>query len=323
MRAAWEAWVRWTSHREAATSLALFRVAVALVLAWDLVDVGLSGAYGLLWRDAAHGGLNATLGWDAPLSVVAPSSPAVVDAVYAVTLAGCAAMIVGVGGRLASFVTLQGALVLFGLHPGSGGGHDRLITIALFLLTLSRSEATLSLTTRLRTGSWTSDEPVPAWPRWLLVHQLAVMYVSAGVVKLGAEWWPHGGLVAVYRSLVEAPYARADWSVWAARLFPLTQLATLATVLFEASWWLVPLWMWLRATEDRGGRLRSWASRVDLRVVYLAIGVVLHGSLAIALNLGPFSAITLAYYLALFRPEELRRPRGDENVAFGDGGARA
>jgi hypothetical protein len=306
----WETFVRWTSHREAGTTLALFRMAVAAILAWDLVDIGLSGAYGLIWRDAAHGGLLAKLGSDAPLLwLLGGPSPAVVDGIYAATLTGSAAMILGVGGRLATLVTLQGAMALFGLHTGSGGGHDRLITSALWLLFLSRSDATLSLTTRLRTGSWTSDELVPAWPRWLLVHQLAVMYVSAGVVKLGAEWWPHGGLVAVYRSLLDPAYARADWSLWAARLFPLTQLATLATVLFEATWWAVPLWMWLRATDDRGGRLRSWASRVDLRVVYLVIGVVLHGTLGLTLNLGPFSAITLAYYLNLFRPDEIRLPR--------------
>ena len=64
-------------------------------------------------------------------------------------------------------------------------GDDRLLTNALWLLVLSRSTATLSLDCRLRTGQWVSSVLVPAWPRYLALYQLVLVYGTTGLQKLG------------------------------------------------------------------------------------------------------------------------------------------
>ena len=79
--------------------------------------------------------------------------------------------------------------------------------------------------------------------------------------------------------------------------------------MWEATWWVVLWWMWLRLTEARGGRLRGLAARFDVRRLYALIGVVMHTALWLLMVLGPFSPITLAYYICLFRGEEWRELR--------------
>ena len=52
----------------------------------------------------------------------------------------------------------------------------------------------------------------------------------------------------------------------------------------------------------RGGRLRRWVLRYDLRKPFAAIGVGLHLGILALLNVGPFSPISLSYYLCLIPP---------------------
>jgi hypothetical protein len=65
------------------------------------------------------------------------------------------------------------------------------------------------------------------------------------------------------------------------------------------------LYLWYRRTPERGGRLRRLANRYDLRLPYLAVGVMLHLGILIALFVGPFSYASLAYYPAFFSFAEL------------------
>jgi hypothetical protein len=220
-----------------------------------------------------------------------------------VALASCVALVLGFGTRVASIVALVSTQALFTLVPPAGGGHDRMFSNALWILALSSAGSSLSLWCRLRTGKWTSDEPIPAWPRYVLVHQLVIIYIATGLSKVAAEWWPMGGYQAVYHTLLVPPWARGDW--WpVAYVYPITQVATAITVPWEAGWWVVLAWLVVRDTQG-DGRLRRAFLRFDLRVLWAAIGVVVHGSLWLFLNLGPFSAITLAWYVCLFHPDEI------------------
>ena len=85
----------------------------------------------------------------------------------------------------------------------------------------------------------------------------------------------------------------------------LTQIGTAVTWVFELTWPLVPLALWFRSTADRGGRLRGLLNRVPIRAVYVTIGLTMHVTIFLIMEVGPFSWVTLAYYPCLFRPAEL------------------
>ncbi|MEZ4241880.1 MAG: hypothetical protein R3F59_38165 [Myxococcota bacterium] len=209
----------------------------------------------------------------------------------------------GVWSRVAALVTGQALLALFSVAPATGGGHDRLLTIALWLLALSPAGASLSLPTRWRTGRWRDPTPRAAWPRRLLAFPLVVTYTVTGWQKLAPEWWPWGGLTAVYRSLLQPSWARFDLAPWLGPLFPVTQAMTLVTIAWECSFPLLLAW-WI--ARRRGGRFARW----PVRGVLLGVGVAVHGTLWATSNLGPFPFITLAYYLCCLDDADWRALTG-------------
>jgi hypothetical protein len=299
------AWVRWVSllaEREPATSLALFRIACGLCVLGSIGSVAAHGLVPVLWLGPADGGYTTPMGgW--LFRLLGGVSPATVWFVVALTLLAGLATAAGLGGRLAPFVALQGHLSLTGLNPDAVGGYDWLLTNALWLLVLSCSTATLSLDCRLRTGMWRSDEPVPAWPRYLAIYQIVLVYWSTGLHKLSAAWTPFGGFSALYYILQEPNWQRWDMHrlAW---VYPLTQVATAVSWLWEVTAPLLLLALWYRRTAERPGRLRAFCNRIPLRRAWIAIGLCVHLGILVFMNVGPFSWVALSYYVCLFRPEE-------------------
>lgn len=303
----WQAWVELLSLREPATSLARFRIAVALVIVYALLSMIAADLVDAMWVDAAYGGLQtlSTKHW--LVGLLGGRTPATAWTLVGGGLVLASLLAVGLGGRLTALLTLQVYYALTSAQGTLTGGYDTLLTNALWLLVLSESTATLSLDCRLRTGRFTSDRAVPAWPRYLVILQLVVVYCTTGLHKLSPVWTPGGDLSALYWVFQEPTWRRFDmsWtaSAWA---YPLTQLGTAVT------WWwevLAPLLLvvyWARYTADRGGRVRRVLNRFDLRKPWAAIGVALHLGILVLLNVGPFSWISLAYYLCLIPPPASR-----------------
>lgn len=301
MRRAWSAWVELLSHREPGTTLAWFRIAVALVLVYALLSMIAAGLVDVMWVDAAHGGLQtlSTRHW-----LVGLLGGRTATTAWTLVLGGLGLgvlLAVGLGGRLTALVALQAYYALTTAQGTLTGGYDTLVTNGLWLLVLAESTATLSLDCRLRTGRFTSDRPVPAWPRYLAILQIVVVYTTTGLHKLSPVWTPGGDCSALYWVFQEPTWRRFDmaWTAWA---FPLTQLATALT------WWwevLAPLLLvvyWARHTAARGGRVRRVLGRVDLRKAWAAVGIALHLGILLTLDVGPFSWISLSYYLCLVPP---------------------
>ena len=117
---------------------------------------------------------------------------------------------------------------------------------------------------------------------------------------------PWGGWSALYYSLLLPSWARFDMT-WIAWVYPLTQAATAATWLWEATFPLLLLCFWHRATRTRGGRLRQLSNRLDLRSAYVLMGVFVHVGIWATMNVGPFSWASLAYYLCLYHHDEWAR----------------
>lgn len=297
-RAAWQRWVGLVERREPVVGLALFRCAIGAILVWSLARIWVTGAAVALWFPPELGGMGSAQGDWRIAWLGGPSAAAVTGLGVLAAVCGLA-ITVGIGTRWAALFAGQCLLALFALVPESGGGHDSLLTNALWLLVFAPSDASGSLACRMRTGRWVDPTPFPAIVRLLAVVQLTVAYTVTGWQKLGPEWWPWGRYEAVYRSLLQPDWARYDLA-WIARGFPVTQAMTAATMSFEAGFPLVVLWM---AARHRWPRLR----RLDVRLVFLAVGLAMHGTLELAMNLGPFAWITTAYYLCFFDAEEYRQ----------------
>ena len=306
----WARWVRALDQREPATALALTRILLGITLTAHLGGIAARGDAPLLWMAPADGGYRGfppTGSW--LVNAVGGPGPAVVGGLLGAGVLAGALLTAGIGARAAAFVGLQAFLALAWINPDTGGSYDYLMTNALWLMVLADSGRTLSVSARMRTGAWTDPTPVAAWPRWLVVGQLVTMYTSTGLQKLSGHWLPGGGLTALYYIVQQPTWARRPDNLWAADVLPLTQLATLGTWLFEVGAPLFLLAAWYRRTADRPGRLRAWSNRVDLRAWLAGLGVAMHLSFELLLEVGPFSAISLAMYPCLWGPAAWDRAR--------------
>jgi hypothetical protein len=227
---------------------------------------------------------------------------------WTVAVAAGLALVLGVGGRLPAVAAWITYPALVDLNGDAVGGYDLVFGNAFWLLVLARSTATLSLDCRLRTGRWTSDEPVPAWPRYLAVFQLVLIYWSTGMHKLSRTWVPGGDASALYYTLQQPTWQRFDMS-WLAHVYPLTQAATVTAWLWEVSAPLLLLALWYRRTADRPGRLRALFNLVNYRRWWVLMGLGMHLGVLVLMEVGPFSPLMLSFYACLYRPEEWRRAR--------------
>jgi hypothetical protein len=118
---------------------------------------------------------------------------------------------------------------------------------------------------------------------------------------------PFGGCSALALILHDPHFARFD-PAWVGAVYPLTQVATALTVLFE---WTSPLFLY--ACLERPGRLGRALRFVRFRTAWLAVGVGFHLALAVTMRLGIFPYGVLALYPVFFRGR--LRPCGSPSSA--------
>lgn len=309
LRRWWRAWVELLSIREPGTSLARFRIAVGLVILYSLTSMIAADLVEVMWVDAAHGGLQTLDAGHWLVALLGGRTPGTAWTLVGSGLVLAGMLAVGLGGRLTVLATLQVYYALVTAKSTLTGGYDTLIINGLWILFLSECTATLSVDCRRKTGRWRSDRPVPAWPRYLLILQLVVVYTTTGMYKLSPVWTPGGDHSALYWVFQDPTWRRFDMD-FTASWYWVTQLATAVTWWWEVTAPLLLVVYWLRYTKDRGGRLRALVRRYDLRKVWAAVGIGLHLGIVVMLNVGPFSPISLSYYLSLIPPRD--RSRDDE-----------
>ncbi len=298
------AWVALWDRREPPTALALVRILVGACFLADLLYVHGVGLADLLWAPPPDGlgyGVNAR-SWS--VRWFGAGTDAVL---FWGTAAAALAFMLGALTRVAGVALVLGSAQLAVLLPDGDRGIDAALRVVTLVLVLSHSHARWSVDAVVR--GWLGrpfPALVPAWPRLLLFAQVVWIYFSGGHNKAGSEWWPQGDFAALANVLSDPHYARfaPDWVPTA---YPLLQLATAVTMLFEMGAPLLLLFAWYEATAERGGRLRRLCNRLHLRHVWIAIGVAFHVGIAIFLKLGVFPWGMLALYPVLLRPDELRR----------------
>lgn len=312
MKALWQRWVGLWSLRELPTMLALIRIFVGLVLLWDFAEIGLHGIADELWSPEEYGGLPSRVlqrakppeifGFFDPGPELAWGLWGFILLMLVLWTLGVAPAVVGV---LLVLAYAQTALIL----PLGDRGIDLALRNVMLILVFSRCGDTLSLPARLKTGSWLGDGSLaPAWPRHLIIIQLVLIYFLAGVQKTALTWTPLGGYNALYVVLHDPHIARFDWAGmgWLDGMVWPLRIGTAATKLFE---WGAPLFLlayWFRLTADRGGRLRSFFLRFDVRLWLVTVGAILHLGIALTMQLGIFPWAMLALYPAFFHPDELQ-----------------
>jgi hypothetical protein len=270
----------------------------------SLLSAAAAGVIDVTWVDAAHGGMLSLGSGNWLVSLLGGPTPAVVWGLFGAGVAGAGLSLIGLGGRWPLLATLQAYLGSSSLNPTASGGFDNLLTIALWLLFLSGCNATLSVDAWRREGTWFSERSVAAWPRYLLILQLIVMYTATGLQKVSLSWTPMGGYTALYYVLHDPTWLRSEQVAQRVPL-ALLRVGTALTWHWEQLTCLLLAVFYFRATRARPGRLRAAFNRWDLRLPWAAIGISLHLGILILIDVGPFSFVSLAYYVNLFTPEEL------------------
>jgi hypothetical protein len=299
----WRRWVALLDHREPATALALARMVLGLSIVTHLGHLAWVDGDLLVWTDAAYGGLRSLdAGWMAHLGGLTPEN---VRGLVIVTVLAAAAFTVGLFTRTAALVTWVGFRTLADLNGHSGGAYDELAKNILLLLLVSGCGRALSIDAwrTARNGGTAADRLAPAWPRYALVFQLVLMYWATGMQKVSSGWVPGGSADALWYILQQPTWQRQEMT-WLAPLFPLTQVATLATWTFEQAAPLLLLAFWYRRTRTRPGRVRAAFNRLDVRAIYLFLGVGMHVGIEATMEVGVFSWATMAIYVACFHPDE-------------------
>ncbi len=307
----WSAFVALTSRQEPALGLAIFRIAIGLVMLYSIASMVAAGLDDVLWVDAADGGMQLLRGDHWLLHALGGPTAAVMRTLVPAGLLLAILVALGAGGRLTLLAAAMVYAAIVRANPTIIGGYDHLITNALWLLFLGGASLTLSVDSRLRCGHWRRPNAMlAAWPRYLAVFQILVVYTTTGLNKLGIPWTPFGDFSALYWVYQEPTWRRFDMSFSAEPIpYFLLQVATALTWFWEVSAILLLVFFYYRATAERQGRFRALILRRDLRLGFIAVGFIVHIGILLTLNVGPFSWVSLAYYLCFFHPNEL--------IAFG------
>ena len=300
---AWEGWLDLWRGDEDVRHLALMRILVGCILAWDLITTrrlglieplwGLDGVVDIAARDSMPElwrWLGADAGW----------------AGWALSLAGAIGLAAGAATRVSAIVLVLAYAQLADANTWSDRGIDTLLRNVTLVLACSPSHHAWSVdawVARLRGAPL--PRTGPAWPRRLLALQLVVVYAAAGLQKTALAWTPLGGFSALYIVLQDPSIA--SWRfAWLAGVLPLTQVATAATMAFEWGAMLVPVAWWFERTRTRPGWWRAQSNRTRWTRAWIALGVALHLGIAATMSLGIFPWAMLALYPALVPPSSFR-----------------
>ena len=307
MRRRWLFWVGLFDQKELGTSLALFRISLGLVALYSLLSIAAAGLVGPLWTSVQYGGMRA-LGGNWLVQYLGGPTPNVIWALWGVAVASSIAFVLGLGGpvagRVVTFVMLQSYNALATMNPLASGSYDALLSNGLWVLVFADATATLSVYARWRKEGWLSKTLVCAWPRYILIFELVLMYSFTGLQKAAHIWTPGGGYTALYWVLQDLGWTRYDFSQVAAWATPLLRIGTAVTWHWEQFSILLIFWFYYRYTADRGGRVRTWALRRDWRLGWACVGLSMHIGILLLMNVGPFSWVSMSYYFLLWTPAE-------------------
>lgn len=273
------------AHRESPELLGLVRLLLGFVILVDALWLEHLGLVVPIWGEPDEGGLIGTTSW---IGAVGPEAAHGAFVFFAFTLT------IGAGSRLSALALLLLWTQLAQAAPFADRAADLLCRNVLAILVFAPAGGWGAVDAWWRTGSLRGDgSGIPSWPRYLVIAQLVLMYTTAGLQKATPTWWPWNGAQALFVILQDPAVTRMDFGfLRTTGLWRVTQLATVATVVWQLGYLLVLVGFALRRT-------RYAALGRGLHNTWVALGVGFHLALAVTMELGLFPWCMLALYPAL------------------------
>jgi hypothetical protein len=234
------------------------------------------------------------------------SSPAAVVAFGVVGILAALALTIGWRSRTAAWVCLVVVASIHVRNPALLYGGDSLTRVLLFYTALGRCGAVWSVDAVVhrvriareavaadadalhRPRRFAAPIAVPVWPLRLLQFQVLVIYTFAGIAKLFGRTWAEG--TASWYALVNPIYARFDAD---AMPLPDGMIAILTAATHVVTWWEL-LWPVMVVAH-------AWSRRVAM-----AIGIGVHGGIAVGMQVKWFGIGMLVTYLGFVAPRTYR-----------------
>jgi hypothetical protein len=260
------AWNRFFHGRASPVPYAILRIGFGLV-------IGITFLTG--WADAQKWfGPHGMVSFEASRAIVDPDtltlfqlfprSESAVTILYSLVIVQSLCLILGLYGRVQAACLF---VLLASFHHRNNAwcdAEDTLMRLACFYMTFMPLDARWSVRRLLPAARRRLCKACPAWPLRLFQLQMAVIYLSTGILKLQGADWRDG--TAVYYSLNLVQYHRFPLPEFMMQSLLFSQLSTWAVLVLELA---LPFTLFIP-------RLRLWA---------LACGIVLHLSIDYALNL--------------------------------------
>jgi hypothetical protein len=208
-------------------------------------------------------------------------------AAFALLLVSFTAMTVGYQSDIAVLLCLVGVILQHHLNRYPLSSAHVVMVDILFCLIWTHTGRVWSLDAlgkRRVADAAADDAALPIWPLRLVMFQVAVIYGCSGLWKFAYSVW-RGGTAAHWAINLNS-FHRFPWPL-PADAAPLMAALTWFTLAFEL---LFPVLVWFRRT----------------RPLALVLGVFLHLGLFFTLELGPFSLLMIASYIAFLDPYRMR-----------------
>src|SRR5690606_5938536 len=295
------------NRREEATTVALFRILLCAGALYSLAIMTRDDVFQVTWLGAKHGGISALSSRHWMFAALGGFNASNVEQLFTFCCFSMFFGLVGFGGRMTLLFAQQSYVALRTLNENASGGYDSLICLGLLVLACTASTATLSVDCRLIYGRFTRTAWIAAWPRAVLVFQVLLMYTMTGLQKVGHSWTPMGGYTALHFVLNDPTWLRWDLGTLPWAIDPVLRVATAVTWHWEQLSLLLLFHWYYRTTDAASPRwLRTLFTRWDLRSAWALIGLVLHASILLLFDVGPFSLVSVAFYVNLWSPREWR-----------------
>ena len=202
---------------------------------------------------------------------------------FSVSLAAFTCVLVGLGSQVAVIAAFLCTLLQLHWNPLPLSSAHQVLTVVLFALIWADCGQVLTIARgQPRLGA---PQNQPVWPLRLLQFQVCVIYLNSGLWKLYGPTWRDGS--ALHYSLSLNLFHRFPIEL-PTGLGILLVIGTYVTLLWEIAF--TPLVLWRRT-----------------RAFALLVGVALHLGVWATLEVGPFSWMMIATYVAFLDPERVAR----------------
>lgn len=278
------AWTRFWFEPTSTATMALFRIALGLLLFfWTLA---LGPDLTAFFTDEGLRPPPPSNGWLWNVFEVFGEGAAVY-VVWALLLVASVCLVLGLFTRVAALVAFLAVLSFERQNEWVFNSGDFLIRNMSFYLVLMPSGAALSLDRlrRHRDDFWQFPLRAP-WALRLVQIQLSFVYIATVWAKLRGDTWNDG--TAVSYALRVEDLMRFEFPSFATESLFLSNLLTFGTIFTEAC---IGILVWNR-------RARPWV---------LAAGVLLHLGIELTLDVGFFSLAMFVLYLSFVSPEASER----------------